>query len=204
MLRPVQTVAPAANVVSTDDIKGHVIAVEFDDDDALLDRLVSAATAHLDGWSGILGRCLISQTWRIDIDGFCYSDIPGVPSGYGLRLPFPDVSEITSITYYDADNVQQTVAGSSYSLKEDAVGSFVWFDSDFTIPSMYLRPDAMSVTFVAGYGDAATDVPEPIRQAIMLLAAHWYKNRAATSDAPMSELPFAVSSLIAPYRRTRL
>ena len=28
-----------------------------------------------------------------------------------------------------------------------------------------------------GYGDAAVDVPEALRQAICLLTAHWYENR---------------------------
>ena len=38
-------------------------------------------------------------------------------------------------------------------------------------------PPASSSTSTVGYGDAAGDVPEPLRQAIRLLVAHWYENR---------------------------
>ena len=57
---------------------------------------------------------------------------------------------------------------------------------------------------MAGYGTAA-DVPETFRQAIRLLVAHWYENRAAAA-APDSaaELPYAVTALIAPQRVLRL
>lgn len=44
-------------------------------------------------------------------------------------------------------------------------------------------------------------IPPPIRHAALLLIGHFYENREATSDRTLTELPFAVRSLIAPYRR---
>jgi uncharacterized phiE125 gp8 family phage protein len=57
-----------------------------------------------------------------------------------------------------------------------------------------------------GYGDAATDVPEALRQAIRLLAAHWYENRGLviTGVAQVAALPSTVAALIAPYRMLSL
>ena len=53
----------------------------------------------------------------------------------------------------------------------------------------------------AGYGDAAIDVPEPLRQAIRLLVAHWYENRGLiASGTTTSVLPSTVAALLAPYR----
>ena len=49
------------------------------------------------------------------------------------------------------------------------------------------------------------DVPEPLRQAIRLLVAHWYENRglvAAGSQTAM--LPSTVAALVAPYRMLSL
>ena len=59
---------------------------------------------------------------------------------------------------------------------------------------------------VCGYGDAATDVAEPLRQTIRLLVAHWYENRGlvasgATSVPVLSE---SVTALLAPYRMVSL
>lgn len=52
-----------------------------------------------------------------------------------------------------------------------------------------------------GFGIAAADVPEALRQAIRLLVAHWYENRGlVTIGANYSPLPQSVAALIAPYR----
>jgi uncharacterized phiE125 gp8 family phage protein len=53
---------------------------------------------------------------------------------------------------------------------------------------------------VCGYGDAASDVPEPLRQAIRLLVAHWYENRGLATLGAVTVLPATVAALIAPYR----
>ena len=61
MLPPVRTVVPSVDdpLLTTAEAKAHC-RVDTSDDDTLIASLVKAATAHLDGWSGILGRCLVS------------------------------------------------------------------------------------------------------------------------------------------------
>jgi uncharacterized phiE125 gp8 family phage protein len=56
------------------------------------------------------------------------------------------------------------------------------------------------VLFTAGFGDAAA-VPEELKLAIRVLAAHFYEHREGDRGAPA---PSALSALIAPYRRVRL
>src|SRR5690606_3870606 len=51
---------------------------------------------------------------------------------------------------------------------------------------------------------AKSTVPEPIKVAILLLVGHWYQNREAATAKSISELPYAVSALIAPYRRIEI
>ena len=72
------------------------------------------------------------------------------------------------------------------------------------IPSATLRRyNAVEIAFTCGYGAAAGNVPEPLRQAIKLLAAHWYENRVAVGEASQlkfEELPLGVQYLLAPYR----
>ena len=64
------------------------------------------------------------------------------------------------------------------------------------------RPAAgIELDVTVGYGDAAIDVPEPLRQAIRLLTAHWYDNRGLVAGgAGGALLPSTVAALIAPYR----
>ncbi|MBA5779492.1 phage head-tail connector protein [Stappia sp. F7233] len=191
MLRPVRLSAPASTPVSLAEAKSH-LRVEFDDDNELINSLVLAAVAHLEGWNGVLGRCLVTQIWRQDFGAW----------GNGcLRLPFPDVTSVT-VKYFDRDNAEQTVPAEQFEILEDARGAFLRFIDAFAGPSLYEdRSDPVQVSFAAGYGDAAA-VPQSIKQAMLLLIGHWYENREAVNIGNItSVLPMAVDALLAPHRR---
>ena len=68
--------------------KAH-LNVFHDDDDAVISALIDAATAHLDGPDGWLGRALEEQVWKLAADGF--------PDG-ALALPVVPVVSVDSIT----------------------------------------------------------------------------------------------------------
>lgn len=186
-LAPVRTAAPATEPVSLEEARSH-LRVDFDDDDALITALIEAATAHLDGWTGILGRAIITQTWRQDFPNF----------GCELRLPLHPVASITSVTYYDGDNVQRTLANSYYELLKDGGGAYVALKPDQSWPGTKSRAAAVSVTFVAGEATA----PGAIKAAILLMIGHLYENREAVNIGNIvNALPLAVDALLAPYRR---
>jgi len=46
-----------------------------------------------------------------------------------------------------------------------------------------------------------TDVPAPIKHAIMLLGAHWYNQRESVSSVQMHAVPDSLQALIKPYRK---
>jgi uncharacterized phiE125 gp8 family phage protein len=171
-------------------VKAH-LKVETGDEDDLISALLASATGYLDGYAGILSRCLIRQTWRQSFG--CFER--------HLRLPFPDVATC-AVKYFDAADIEQTVDPSQYQLLEDARGAFLRFLPTFGGPAVSPnRVDGVSATMVAGYGDAADAVPAALRQAILLLIAHWYRNRAAVGDAAQTSLPLAFDALITPFRR---
>lgn len=61
----------------------------------------------------------------------------------------------------------------------------------------------VEIAFTAGYGPAPDAVPEDLRHAVTLMAAHFYEHRTATDD-PRTPLPLGVAGLLAPYRPIRL
>lgn len=191
MLMPVRTIAPVAKLLTIQEVKAQC-RIDGSDEDTLLLGLIDAATSYLDGYSGILGRALVNQTWQADFAGF----------GDEVRLPIGNLVSVTSVTYYDASNAILTLSSLIYAAFSDALGPYIALKPAQVWPSSYARPDAVRVTWVAGYGAAASDVPIAIRQAALLLVANWYDNRSAVSigDTP-TELPFAVSALLAPFRR---
>ncbi|MCV0371079.1 head-tail connector protein [Filomicrobium sp.] len=192
MLRPVLVTPPVVAPVSLAEAKVH-LRVDFDDDDTLIAALIDAAVAHLDGWTGVLGRPMINQDWRQD-----YIDWPA--SGF-LRLPFPNVSS-AALTYFDPDNVGQTVDTALYELIEDARSSVIRVKDGFPCPAVNNdRADAVQVTMTVGYGAAAGDVPAAIRAAMLLIVGHLYEHRESVAESSLAELPFGAMALIAPYRR---
>jgi len=171
--------APAATPITLEEAKAQ-LRVDHEDEDLLIQHYIDAATAWLDGPAGILGRCLVTQSWQMDLDA-----VTGP-----ILLPFPD-SEIDSAVFTDA-------AGSDLDYRIDRR------DQRLLVQPLagFGRPAA--ITFTAGYG-APADVPAAIRQAMLLLIGHWYEHREAVSlGASPSALPVAVDTLLAPYRRIRL
>lgn len=58
----------------------------------------------------------------------------------------------------------------------------------------------LGFTFAATYGGTGQEaVPDALRQAVLMLAAHWYENREAGADV-LREPPFGVTEILREYR----
>ena len=175
-MRLVLVVPPAATPITLSEAKAQA-RVTHDDEDLLIQHYIDAATAWLDGPSGVLGRCLVTQTWRAEL-----AAVTGP-----IRLPFPD-TVISSAVFTDAEGGELIHA----------------FELQDKRPLLRLRSGLgrpAAITFTAGYG-APAHVPAAIRQAMLLLVTQWYEHRQVTGTG--TALPFAVEALLAPYRRIRL
>lgn len=186
-MRPTLIVPPAVEPVTLEDLKAHA-RVDFDDDDGVLSGYLKSAVQHLDGYRGVLGRCMVNQGWSVSFSAWS----PVLP------LPFPDVS-VAVVTYLDGDGLPVVLDAAQYELIEGATGARLVFHQ-FSAPLLYAQSCApITVSLTAGFGPAATDVPAPLVHAIKLLAAHWYENREAVGKV-QSALPMGVAALISPYR----
>lgn len=192
MLKPRLVTPPSGSPVSLDEVKQH-LNVDFTDDDAKLEIYITAAAEYLDGWSGILGRCILSQQWSQGFYGFCESG--------ALRLPFPDVTAV-AVSYYDAAGDLQILPPESYELLADGIGSFIQIKRQFSLPALDCdRAEKVTATLTAGMAATPDKVPKPIKQAILLLVGSWYENRETASNAAtFSALPMGFDALIAAYK----
>jgi uncharacterized phiE125 gp8 family phage protein len=191
-LPAIRTADPAASLFTLTEIKGHVRRDDTDDD-TYIQTLIDAVESYLDGYDGILGLMLVNQSWKDMFSGFPADDV--------LQLSLMPVSTIDSITYYDSDNVQQTLSAGDYTVHDGFSFSYVKLDTDASWPSTYERDDAVTVTYTGGYGAAGSDVPAAIRHAGKLLIGHYYENREAVGTVSFSTLPMAVQSLLRPHKR---
>ena len=190
MYRPVLSAAPTSAIVTLQDAKNH-LRVDSTDEDSLIQTLVDAATAYLDGFYGVLGRAMVTQTWIQKFDGW---------DSY-LYLPVFPVASITSVVYLNSSGGSTTVTASDYQLLTDECGPYVAFDQAFSYPTLGIETGPqVTVTYVAG--EAVTNVPRPLKQAMLLLIGHWFAQRETVNVGNITtELEFTVRTLIAPYRR---
>lgn len=192
MLKPELITPPAQKVLSLDQVKAHC-RVDHNDDDTLLERLIDVVTSYLDGYSGILRRCLINQTWRQKLCDW--------PQGSVIYLPLSSVSEV-SIRYTDSNGSEQSVNDEEYKILDDHCSSFIYFKDSFSRPQL---SDEASIDFVSGYGPTSEAVPDAIKHAMLLLIGHYYENREASMvGVSVTDLPMGVNALLNPFRRLKL
>lgn len=194
-LTPTLITPPSESPVSVYDAKSNC-RIETTDEDPLITSLIAASTSYVEGYSGILGRALITQTWAQSFSRF--------PADRCIRVPLLPIQSITTIKYYDADDVEQTFDSAKYRLLTDKLGAYVELKDSESWPSTKSRGDAMTVTYVAGYGNKGSDVPPAIRQAILMMVGHFYENRELSAPITISEVPFAADALLVPFRRVGL
>lgn len=184
----VVTVPPAA-FISAAEAKA-ALRIYHDDDDAFIDTLIAAATYHLDGDDGVLGRALASQTLVLTLDGFPCDR---------LHIPVSPTISVTSITYDNAAGVSTPLVGFRTMHAAAQTGTYLLPALNGAWPDTNGEPGAVRVTFVAGH----STVPPTIRHAILLLVGHWYEHREAALDTGakfgLLELPLGVQRLLAQH-----
>lgn len=179
---------PAVEPVTVEDLKAH-LNVTLDGDDALIADKIRAARTHIERFAGI---AMIEQTLKLVLDRF--------PAGF-FALPRPPLLEVVAIGYVDPLLATQALPAEAFVVR--GVGATGYLAPVAGWPRTDLLPGAVEVTFKAGYGQAAEDVPEPLREAVRQLAAHLYENREATivGTSSANVLPYGVEELIADYRQ---
>lgn len=176
---------PTAEPVSLAEAKAHC-RVSVADDAGLIAGYLMAARIHAEVYTG---RALSTQTLQFTIDGDWPCD--------RIDLPRPPLQSVTAITYSDTAGATQTLAADQYRVDTTAHQGFVERAYGVIWPAVRDQARTIVVTYVAGYAQ----IPEPIRQAILLLVGHFYENREAVviGQAP-TELPMGVDALLFPFR----
>ena len=189
----VLTSGPAVEPVTLAEAKAH-LRVDGTVEDTLIASLIVTSRLHVEA---ALGLALITQGWSWFLDDW--------PAGREVVLPLRPVQSVTAVRLYAADETLQVIAADTYLL--DGIGPPARLVRRGS--SAWPRPtrvgNGIEIAFVAGYGNAPANVPAPIRQAILLLVAHWHEHREPVEvGAPNVPLPLTVSDLLQPYRIVHL
>ena len=177
--------APTEEPVSLAEMKLH-LRVDHSDEDALIAGLITAAREQCELESRrTFCTATLEQRWE------------RWPWAGGFPLHRGPVQSITSITYTDEDGTTGTMSSSDYLLYKETDPATVVLKPGAEWPAVDLMPGAsIAVRYVAGYGAAAA-VPQRYKQAIKLMAAHWYENREpVVVGTIVTQLPLAVRTLL--------
>ncbi len=189
-MRPILLTSPAAEPVTLADVKLYLRSDSADEDD-LIRTLITASRLLIEAAGG---RLLIHQTWRLVLDAW--------PARGGALLPLSPVSQIVAARVFDAGGAPIPLAAGALSLETGADPPAVWLQA--AVPGPARAMAGIEIDVLAGYGATPAAVPEPFRQAIMMLVARWFEHRGDAAQRGDARLPADVMALIAPYRRVRI
>ena len=195
----VVVVTPPAPVVTWEEAEQHLRLDGDVEQKPMVERLIAAATAHIDGPQGWLGRALGLQTLETFLPAF------GVTS---ICLPYPPAVDIVSIDYVDGDGATITMDAADYELRGPMLRP-AWPKS---WPSAQWRGcdgETVRVRYRAGYAvdpaaeEVTPNVPEPIKAAILLMVGDlWHVRATVATGAAMAMVPMSatVERLLQPFR----
>jgi uncharacterized phiE125 gp8 family phage protein len=176
--------APAVEPLTLAEAKAW-LRVEHDDEDDLIATLVTAARAQVEAMTR---RALVTQHWRLALDAW-------PADGRIAATPAP-VQALTAARVFDTDGEAQEIDTQAFVVDTAAAPGVIAF-VPWAVPAPGRAAAGIALDFACGYGDAAADVPEPLRQAVRVLLAQAYETRAAAApDAGAASL----AALLAPYR----
>ncbi|WP_131193716.1 head-tail connector protein [Lichenihabitans psoromatis] len=192
-----------ARVISLADAKKYM-RVEYDDDDDLIETLISSAVENVDGATGWLGRALGLQSLALRASHFPgqgYDCARGFDAHWHssdrrrhhlheIRLPCPPVLSVTSIVYADPNGFLVSYDPALYALLPEIDARFVVPAFGTVWPQTRVQPGAVVITYVAGYAppdaDQSCAIPTDIKQALLLMVGSAYDNRS--DKAPITGL----------------
>lgn len=182
------TTQPSIEPVTSTEAKLHC-RIDASTEDSLIAFWIETARLQAED---ISRRSFITRTYTAFLDAWP-SDI--------FELPYPPLLAVTSIKYYDdAGGAAVTFSSSNYQVDTHSEPGRVALKSAADWPSVTLRDiNGVEIIYTAGYGSAATDVPDRYKAAMLLLIAHYYENRESVivgQGVSVSQLPQGVYDLL--------
>ena len=195
-----QTVAPAIEPLTLAEAK-HAVRLDEDitQDDLWLTGAIAAAREQAER---ITARQLLTATWELTLDGFCdptwcYYDCR--LSAWVIRVPKPRLLTVVSLTYLDGNGDTQTLTVEDhYQVDVKDEPGRVYPAYGVSWPAARLQANSVTLTYTAGYGNAASYVPEGIKIAMKLMLDDWYNGRTGAKGA-IGDVPECAENILRGY-----
>lgn len=207
-------VAPTQAPVTLAEAKAHANIVA-NDEDANLQGYLDAAIGDLDGYAGVLGRALCTQSWILSLERFpCALHPFALPyqavrhltrrHPWRIHLPLPPLISVDQVAYVDPAGVSRVLAADQYVVLDGPIAA-IDPAPGASWPATRVQARAVDIAFTCGYGGPAA-VPPGIKSAIKLIFSDLESNREGnvigTREAQIANP--ALAALIRKFRLPRV
>lgn len=163
------------------------------DHDTLIPFLVKSAREYIENYTG---RALLERTYEDRRDGF--------PKSRVIKLENAPLRDVESIEYV-LDGQTQTLSEDSYTVDVYSTPGRVVLKDSYAWPSTDCVPNAVIITFTAGYGSSEETeerlkIPQTLMLGIKFLISHWFANREPESPFALTPVPKTFDSSIFPWK----
>lgn len=171
-------------IVTLQEAKSH-LRVDYSADDGLIASYIEAAVATFQRRTRTL---LGSHTRTMRLHTF-----------HTARLEWAPLISITSVTYLDQDENQQTLSTSLYRTDARQMFQAVVFYGDLpaTAPDSL---DPVTITYTAGL----VTTPPDVRICLLQLISTYYRDRESSAPVMLREVPFGAKAIMDSYTMPRL
>jgi uncharacterized phiE125 gp8 family phage protein len=175
-----QIAPPEITPIDIADLKSHLRIDEVDDgQESYLNILIGTAVKYAENY---MNRRLITQTWRTYRNNFL--DEPCI------EIQRNRFQKLTLFKYYDQNGVLQDLLpqlNTMYYITDepDGYSQIIPLPGQMfpSIGQIQQRKQAVIIEFKLGYGDLKTDVPSPLKMALLNHCAFLYANRGDSDNA---------------------
>jgi len=164
--------------VRLEDVRMHLRLDDLRQEDSYIIDLIKAQTMLVENWFSValLNKTVVEYNSRFPKK--CTDE---------LWLGFAPVTSVTSVAYYDCDGNSQTWSSSEYTTRTTKSGTFIIPKPDYEYPTdLAIRPDAVVITYEAGFGAGASSVPLNVRLGITARVGRAYTNREDSKEQGIS------------------
>ncbi len=139
--------------------------LRIDESDTALDLAITGLIAAItEEAEHKTNRSFVTQGWRLSLDSF--------PDA--LRLDHPPIVAVTSVRFYDVNNVLQTLDPADYLVDSVSEPGYVMPAPGRAWPATFDRAHAVIVDYTAGYGSTPATVPACVQQYILARLAEQF------------------------------
>lgn len=197
MHKTVLVSGPTVEPLTTAEAKTH-LNVSSSTFDTYIGTLIATARGQIERY---LNRALITQSWKVYYDYWKHELL--IPFG-NLQIAGASPGPASPVVkYYNVDGTLTTLTESDYYwvVTTTDPGRIVR-KYDATYPELkYGRPDAIEIAFTAGYGAAASAIPDEIKHAMKLLIGNYFEQRSdILVDDRVTKIPSYITDLIHSYK----